>query len=141
MLSLFVNGFARTADTVAAPGIDQVEITRGSPGFICYTLAPDFTIHAGSEIELKVGNHTSASIPITYTYSTTTGTTTIPGDSPGIVNSATLGTHAVKFEIWDGDWLLMQGSLLLSSIECLLEEWIQLRLSHRIVLMVSRLLR
>ena len=75
-VELIVNGIPRTTGAVAAPGIDQVEITAGSPGFIRYTLAPDFSISAGSQITFKVGNHTTNSVDFIYSYSTTTGTTT-----------------------------------------------------------------
>lgn len=112
-VELFVNGSPRPADAVAAPGVDQIEITTGSPGFIRYTLAPDFTIAAGSRIELKVGNHTSGALHYSQTYdATTTSTTTVLADVQGVINSATIGTHEVKFEVWDNGLTANAGFLI-----------------------------
>jgi hypothetical protein len=101
-VELFVNGSVRTAGAVAAPDVDQVEITPGSPGFIRYTLAPNFNIAKGSQLEFRIGNHTTNAVLPTASYSTTTGTTTIPGDTELIVNSASLGAHKVNVEVFDG---------------------------------------
>ena len=102
-VELWVNGVARPVAEVGGPGVDQVEITTGSPGFIRYTLAPDFNIEANSQIEFRIGNHTSGSLGVTYEYSSTTmSTSTIPGDIRPVKNSATLGKHDFKFEVWDG---------------------------------------
>jgi hypothetical protein len=112
-VELYVNGSPRTADAVAAPGVDQVEITTGTPGFIRYTLAPDNGLSAGDEIELRIGNHTSNAIEAYEFYNaSTTSTTTVPGDIEPITNSATLGTHQVKFEIWDGTLVANAGFLI-----------------------------
>ena len=101
-VELVVDGTPRTSAATAAPGVDQVEITYGSPGFFKYTLAPDSGISSGSQMEFRIGNHTSvAAVPAT-TYSTSTGTTTTAGDTEPIQNSATLGSHRAKFEIYDG---------------------------------------
>lgn len=101
-VELYVNGMPRTADATPSAGVDGVEITTGSPGFIRYTLAPDSGIASGSEIEFRVGNHTSNSLVYSQSVSTSTGTTTVAADVPPIVNSSTLGRHDVKLEIWDG---------------------------------------
>lgn len=111
-VQLSVNGIARTVGAVAAPGVDQVDITTGAPGFIRYTLAPDSGLTAGDAIEFKIGNHTIGSIPENTSFSSTTGTTTYAGDSEPIVNTATLGTHEVKFEIWDGTLIANAGFLI-----------------------------
>lgn len=111
-VQLFVNGNPRNADVSAAVGVDQVEITAGTPGFIRYTLAPDSGISAGSNIQFKIGNHTSDAVKPSSSFSTTTGTTTIQGDVEPIINSATLGTHEVKFEAWDGVLLARAGFLI-----------------------------
>ena len=101
-VELWVNGFPRTASSSASPGVDQVDITTGDPGFIRYTLAPDFSISPGSQIELRVGNRTSVANYFSQTYdATTTSTTTVYRDIEPIKNTATLGTHQIKFEIWD----------------------------------------
>lgn len=101
-VELLVNGVQRTADTIASPGVDQVEIITGSPGFIRYTLAPDYTIAAGSRLQLRIGNHTASSVGFSTTFSTTTGTTTIAGDIEPILNSTTTGVHKVTVEVYDG---------------------------------------
>jgi len=101
-VQLWVNGFPRDAAAVAASGIDQVEFTTGTPGFIRYTLAPDFTLTAGSHLQFRIGNHTTnAFLPVT-TFSTSTGTTTTPGDIEPIMNAISTGVHKVKVEIYDG---------------------------------------
>ena len=101
-VELLVNGGARNSAVAVAPGVDMVEITAGSPGFLSYTLAPDFNIASGSFLELKIGNHTSGAIlPIT-SFSTSTGTTTTPGDIEPIVNSVVLGLHQSVLQIFDG---------------------------------------
>lgn len=101
-VELSVNGIPRTADVVASLGVDQVEIVTGEPGFIRYTLAPDFGISAGSELQLKIGNHTTNAVLAITSYSTTTGTTTTPGDIEPVLNSTTTGAHKVKVEVYDG---------------------------------------
>lgn len=112
-VELIVNGTPRNATTTASPGYDQVEITPGTPGFIRYTLAPSSGLSAGDEIEIRVGNHTSNSADFSQEYNaSTTSTTTTPADVEPIVNSATLGTHQVKFEIWDGGLVANAGFLI-----------------------------
>ncbi len=101
-VELSINGVPRTAAATAGPGVDAVEITPGSPGLIRYTLASDLTIAAGSRLKIKIGNHTAtALIPVT-SYSTSTGTTTTPGDIEPIINANTTGVHKVKVEVYDG---------------------------------------
>ena len=101
-IELYVNGTPRVSGVTASPGVDQVDITTGSPGFIRYTLAPDGNISSGSRIEFRIGNHTSNSLAPVTSYSTSTGTTTSPGDLEGITNSPDLGRHDVKVEVFDG---------------------------------------
>ncbi len=101
-VELVVDGIPRTAAAVAAIGVDMVEITSGSPGFLRYTLAPDFSITSGSRIEIRVGDHTSSAITPFETYSTSTGTTTDPGDLKPVINSTTTGMHEVALEVFDG---------------------------------------
>ncbi len=101
-VELYVDGSPRTAASIASPGVDQVEITTGSPGLFRYTLAPDFSINAGSRLQFKIGNHTSMSLDPVTTFSSTTGTTTTAGDIEPIINSAITGTHRVDVSIYDG---------------------------------------
>ncbi len=111
-VELLVNGVSRSASTTASPGVDQVDITTGSPGFIRYTLAPDSGLSSGDTITFKIGNHTSVAIGPYTTFSTTTGTTTYPGDIEPIVNSNDVGTHKVQFEVWDGGLVADAGFLI-----------------------------
>lgn len=114
-VELVVNGTPRPADDFGGVGVDQVEITSGSPGFIRYTLAPDFSIPAGSEIEFRVGNQTTNTIHPYVSYdATTTSTTTYTGDIYPIVNSTTLGTHEFTFEVWDSGNLSANAGFLIS---------------------------
>jgi hypothetical protein len=101
-VQLAVDGAIRSSGVTASPGVDMVEITSGSPGFFRYTLAPDSGISADSRLEFKIGNHTAAAIQPVTTFSTSTGTTTIPGDIKPIVNSTDLGRHDFNIEIYDG---------------------------------------
>ena len=101
-VELYVNGSPRTASSTASPGVDMVEITPGTPGFIRYTLAPDSGIISGSLIELRVGDHTSASSQYSMSFSSSTGTSTTPDDVKPIKNTSTLGRHDVALEVWDG---------------------------------------
>lgn len=100
-VELLVNGSTRYATGTN----DTIEIFPGSPGLIRYTLDPTSDpILSGSQIEFRVGNHTSRSLGpqiATTTTATTTATTTIPGDIPGITNSATVGTHRVNLRVFD----------------------------------------
>ena len=102
-VELYVNDVLRPSSAAAAtPGTDQVQITAGSPGFFRYTLAPDFALSAGDRLELRIGNHSSASIQPSTTFSTSTGTTTIPGDIEPVTNSSDLGRHDLNLEIRNG---------------------------------------
>jgi hypothetical protein len=101
-VELVVDGTPRVASTTLAPGVDQVDISPGSPGLIRYTLEPTAGLSAGSQIQLKLGDHTSVASVYTFSVSTTTGTSTTPEDTPGIVNSSSTGTHIVDVRIYDG---------------------------------------
>jgi hypothetical protein len=110
-VELFVNGSPRDAGEVLSPVTDLVEITPGIPGMIRYTLNTSTGITAGSQLQLKVGNHTSESLELSEEYSTTTGTTTIPADVKPIVNASTPGTKQFKMEIFDGGLVANAGFL------------------------------
>lgn len=110
-VELIVDGVARNASSTASPGIDQVDITPGTPGMIRYTLAPDSGLSEGDEIELRIGNNTSDSLVYSQTYSSTTGTTTIYGDT-SIINSSDVGTHEMNVEIYDSGLVANAGFLI-----------------------------
>jgi hypothetical protein len=95
-VEMVVNGIPRTASTSASATDDGVSITRGAGGSITYTLNSTTGLSAGDEIGVLVGNHTSVSIPILTTFSTSTGTTTSPLDTEPIRNSSATGTHQIE---------------------------------------------
>ena len=101
-VEMLVNGLPRSADSSLSPGVDMVEIFPGTPGSIKYTLNPSTGITSGSQIVLKVGNHTSESLEFSESFATTTGTTTVIADEEGIVNGATTGTQKIKMEVYSG---------------------------------------
>jgi len=101
-VELYVDGVARTSGTALAAGVDRVEIDRTGTQQLRYTFAPDAVIAANSEYELRVGNNTSGALDALTTFSTSTGTTTIPADVEPIRNSSTLGLHKIQMDIYDG---------------------------------------
>lgn len=101
-VELYVNGVLRNATTTLGPSEDMAEIFAGSPGMIRYTLNSTEGISAGSQLELKIGNHTSKTASYSQTYSTTTGTTTIEADVKPIINSVTAGSKMLDVKIYDG---------------------------------------
>jgi hypothetical protein len=95
-VELLVNGVARNVVGTSSLA-DTVEIFGGSPGLIRYTLNPSLPgIPADADIVLKIGNNTSATFFGAFEFSTSTGTTTIPGDVSGIQNPNTPGTHKLS---------------------------------------------
>ena len=101
-VELYIDGVARTSGTVLAAGVDRVEIDTVGTQQLRYTFAPDATIAANSEFELRVGNNTSGALDAFTTFSTSTGTTTSPADVEPIRNSSTLGLHKIQMDIYDG---------------------------------------
>jgi hypothetical protein len=99
-VELLVNGISRPATSTATAVLDGVSIITGAGGKILYTLNTTSGLSSGDSLVLKVGNHTLNTLPVTYTYSTTTGTTTdYTGDIFPIVNSSTTGTHKIPFDV------------------------------------------
>ena len=97
-VELVVNGVSRLATSTADAVYDGVSIITGPGGKVIYTLNSSTGLNAEDAVVLKVGNHTTNTLPITYTYSTTTGTTTDhAGDIEPIVNSSSTGTHRIPF--------------------------------------------
>lgn len=111
-VELFVNGSARASGELLGPATDLVEIVPGSPGMIRYTLNTTSGISSGARIDLKIGNHTSEALEFSEEYSTSTGTTTTPGDIKPIINSAATGTKQMKLEIFDGGLVANAGFLI-----------------------------
>lgn len=95
-----VNGITRTSDAVAIPGQDGVTINTGDGGSIVYELNPTSAgLSAGDVVSVLVGNHTLNTIGPSYSYSTSTGTTTHPGDLPPVINAGTTGAHHIDLEV------------------------------------------
>lgn len=105
-VELYVNGTLRDVATTLGPNDDMAEIFTGSPGMIRYTLNSTEGISAGSQLELKIGNHTSRANSFSETFGTTTGTstgtTTIEADVKPIINSDTAGSKMLDVKIYDG---------------------------------------
>jgi len=101
-VELYVNGVRRVASTTVSTGIDRVDLTGGAGGSIRYTLAPDASIGANSNLELRIGNHTSVALGPRQVFSTTTGTSTVPADVLPVRNPNTLGVHEIALSIIDG---------------------------------------
>jgi len=101
-VELYVNTIARAATAVADAANDGISITGGLGGNIRYTLNSTTGLTAEDVLELRIGNHTTATIPPTFSFSTSTGTTTIPGDIEPIINSAISGTHKIDVSVTGG---------------------------------------
>ncbi len=100
-VELVVNGTPRIVGSTLSATEDVVTITTGSPGQIRYKLNTTAGISSGSQVELKIGNHTSQSLTYSESFSTTTGTTTTDADVKPIKNSTSVGTHEVDMRIYD----------------------------------------
>ncbi len=111
-VELKVNGLSRSVGVVQSATDDFVEITPGIPGLIRYTLNTSDGINSGSTIEIRVGNHTSLALVPTLVFSSTTGTTTVPGDTWPIINSTTTGTHSVNMRVYSGGEVADAGFLI-----------------------------
>jgi hypothetical protein len=94
-VEVYVNGVLRTASSVPSVTVDEVLITRGSPGLIRYNLNPTTGIATDAEIEIRIGNHTSQALYDSVSFSSTTGTTTTYRDTEPIRNSSQIDTHKV----------------------------------------------
>lgn len=102
-VELYVDGVPREASTTLTASTDEVIITPGNPGLIRYNLNPTDGIPADSDIEFRIGNHTTHKNDFSISYSSTTGTTTIEADTLPIRNSADIGTHKFAVTIGGGD--------------------------------------
>ncbi len=101
-VELSVNSVVRNATTTASATQDGVQITTGLGGGIRYTFNSSSGVNNGDVLVLKVGNHTTGAVQPSTVYSTSTGTTTIPGDIEPIVNGNTTGTHKILFSVTGG---------------------------------------
>lgn len=101
-VELYVNGVVRNSSSTISTTDDLVEIFPGMPGSIKYTLNSTEGILAGSEIQIKIGNHTTKANFFSESYSTTTGTTTIEADVKPIINSVGTGSKKIGVKVYDG---------------------------------------
>lgn len=103
-VELRVNGTLRDVGAVQTATDDVVEITPGVPGLIKYTLNTTSGWTTGSEIEIKIGNHTSRARKVAVTsFDSFLGvTTTVPADTKPIRNSSNIGEQTVTVRINDG---------------------------------------
>ncbi len=108
-VQMLVDGFPRTVGASVSATDDFVEILPGSPGLIRYTLNSNDAITQGSVVQLRIGNNSSFSRGPGASFSTSTGTTTNPGDIKGIINSTTTGTYAFDMRIYDGSEIANAG--------------------------------
>jgi hypothetical protein len=101
-VELYVNGSPRAATTTANASDDGVLITTGLGGSVRYTFNSSTGVSAEDALSLRIGNHTSISVPFSVNFSSSTGTTTTPGDIEPIVNSQTAGTYKIPVTIIGG---------------------------------------
>lgn len=92
-VELYVNGVARLSAAGTGPGVDGVTLTSGSPGYIRYTMSPTTEVPANTEVEFRVGGHTSTALGEREVVTGTSSTTTIPADVSGITNATTSGVY------------------------------------------------
>ena len=111
-VELYVDGVLRNSSSTLSATEDLVEIFPGSPGVIKYTLNSTDGIPVDSDLEIRIGNHTSKRNIFSETYSTTTGTTTIESDIEPIINSVTGGTKKIDLKIYDGGLVANAGFLI-----------------------------
>jgi hypothetical protein len=117
-VELLVNGVPRVVGPTLSLTEDEVTILPGSPGLIRYTLNSSAGISAGSQVQLKIGNHTSNALAPGFAFSTSTGTTTTPGDIKPIQNSVDTGTHEVDMRVYDSFGAeIANGGFLIALIE------------------------
>ena len=112
-VELRVNGSLRDVGSVVSVTDDFVDITPGSPGLIRYTLNSSIGIAAGSQIEIKIGNHTSRANAFSEVFDVDLqATTTTEADTEPIINASTVGTHMVDVKIYDGVQVADAGFLI-----------------------------
>lgn len=96
-IELRVNGVVRTSGAIVLPGQDGVTIHTGDGGSIDYELdGASPGLSAGDVIKVLIGNHTVNALQPTILFSTTTGTTTTPGDPEPITNPDTAGSYTIE---------------------------------------------
>jgi len=115
-VELYVNGIARNASTILTPALDQVLITTGDGGSVRYNLNSSTGISTNSELEFRIGNHTSTALPSITSYSTTTGTTTSDADIVPITNPPSPGNQKIAMTV-GGTSETMYADFLISIIQ------------------------
>ncbi|MBP9836306.1 MAG: hypothetical protein KBC78_00535 [Candidatus Pacebacteria bacterium] len=115
-VELYVDDVVRNSSSTLSASEDMVEIFSGMPGSIKYTLNSTEGIPAGSEIQIKIGNHTSKTNFFSESYSTTTGTTTIEADIKPIINGLGTGSKKIAVKIYDGT-LVADANFMIAILE------------------------
>ncbi len=98
-VELYVDGVPRVATTTLSPTTDQVIITTGDGGSVRYNLNTSTGIAADSDLEFRIGNHTSNALSVATTFSTSTGTTTTDADIEPIENPSTIGNQKIAMTV------------------------------------------
>lgn len=112
-VELSVNGTNRSSGATLSSTEDKVEVFPGNPGVIRYTLNTSTGITSGANLVLRIGNHTSNSLKLSETYSTSTSaTTTVQADIIPIINGPTNGTKRILVEVYDGGIVADAGFLI-----------------------------
>jgi len=98
-VEMVVNGTPRVA--AASPGVvnDGVQITPGDGGSVRYTLNSSNGLQADDEVTIHIGNQAGTAFKGETTFSTSTGSTTVPGDPESITNPPTIGTKTIPMNI------------------------------------------
>lgn len=119
-VEMSVGGSLRLSSSTGDSTYDLVEIFPGTPGMIRYTLNPTTGISSSSQIEIRVGNHTSKAFDYslsTSTVGTSTATTTTDADIKPIVNGPTIGTREFVMEIYEGVTEVANAGFLISLVD------------------------
>lgn len=99
LVEMYVDGVPRTASSVLSSTLDQVVITSGNGGSVRYNLNTLTGVSADSEIEFRIGDHTSTALGPSVSFSTSTGTTTNPADATPITNPSTTGNQEITMTV------------------------------------------
>ncbi len=104
-VEMLVDGMERISSSSTDVAVDGVEINSGFGGSIKYTLNSSVGISAGSELKIKIGNHTTKANDFTeiYDYDLLATTTLTEADIKPIVNSSTTGSKKINMKVFKSD--------------------------------------
>jgi len=100
-VEMLVDGLERISSSTAGVAVDGVEIVSGFGGTIKYTLNSSEGISAGSEVKIKIGNHTSKKNDLLEAYDEDLhATTTVrEADIKPIINSPVTGAKKINMKV------------------------------------------